>query len=140
MSPSARLAAAKTAFLKRTGNGDNAAYDVVSSTLDGWGRFTMAKTPDAADIIIEIYSEEESEGGVSASAGEGGRRGRSARQSVPALIRLTVFDSKTHVALWTGAERPKGAMKKIDRQNNEVESAQRLVTKFHDDLEPPLKQ
>jgi len=27
-------------------------------------------------------------------------------------------------------------MKKVDRENNEVEAAQRLIRKFHDDLEP----
>jgi len=137
LSIATRLASAKTAFLKRTGNGDNAAYDVVSSTLDGWGRFQPVNTPDKADVIIEIYSLQETSGGVSASAGGGGRRGRSVGRgdSTPALIRLTVYDAKSHVALWTGSEHPKGALKKIDRENNEVEAAQRLVSKFHDDVE-----
>lgn len=139
LAPAARLAAAKTAMLRKTGNGSNIAYDVVSSTLDGWGRFTLVNSADKADVIVEIYSLEENNGGISVgSEGNGhpiGRRG----QVTPALIRLTIYDAKSHVALWTGAEHPKGAMKKVDRENNEVEAAQRLVTKFHDDVEPAVK-
>lgn len=140
VAPAARLAFAKTAMLKKTGNGSNVAYDVVSSTLDGWGRFTLVTAPEKADIIVEVFSAEEREGGISASGGDGTphpiTRGR--HDSI-AMIKLTVYDAKTHVTLWIGSERPKGAMRKIDRENNEVESAQRLVDKFHDDLEPPPK-
>lgn len=139
LAPAARLTAAKTALLKKTGSGSNIAYDVVSSTLDGWGRFQLVNAADKADVIIEIYSVEESGGGVSASAGDGGRgRGRSA-SVVAALMRLTVYDAKNHVPLWTATEHPKGAMRKVDRENNEVEAAQALIVKFHDYLEPPAK-
>jgi hypothetical protein len=139
--PAARLAAAKTAILKKAGSGSNVAYDVVSSTLEGWGRFTLVNTPEKADVIVEVFSVEESEGGISASTGRGGR-GRSVgggHQATIAEIRLTVYDAKTHISLWTGTEHPKGAMKKVDRENNEVEAAQHLVARFHDDLEPPPK-
>jgi len=138
----ARLASAKTALLEKSGSGSNIAYDVVSSTLEGWGRFILVHEPEKADVIVEVFTQEETEGGISASSGRGGR-GRpigGSRQGTIAMIKLTVYDAKTHIALWTGAERPKGAMKKVDRENNEVEAAQRLVTKFHDDVEPPLKQ
>lgn len=138
IAPAARLASAKTALLRKTGNGNNIAYDVVSSTLDGWGRFTLVHDADKADVIVEVYSVEESGGGISAS-GPGGR-GRSASTPLNAIIKLTVYDAKTHVPLWTGVERPKGAIKKVDRENNEVEAAQRLAGKFHDALEPPPKQ
>lgn len=139
IAPAARLASAKTAMLKKAGDGSNSAYDVVSSTLDGWGRFTLVDASDKADVIVEIYSVEANSGtGVSASTGRGGRHGGGG-PATPAMIRLTVYDAKTHIALWTGTERPKGAMKKVDRENNEVEAAQHLVTKFHDDVEPPDK-
>jgi hypothetical protein len=140
LSPAARLAAAKTALLRKSGSGSDIAYDVVSSTLEGWGRFTLVHEPEKADVIVEVFTVEETEGGISASSGPGRGRpiGRS-RQGTIAMIKLTVYDAKTHIALWTGAERPKGAMKKVDRENNEVEAAQRLVTKFHDDVEPPQK-
>lgn len=141
LSASARLAAAKTAFLKKTGNGDNAAYDVVSSTLEGWGRFTLVNSPDKADIVVEIFSMSENEGGITASAGGGESRGRekAIQQSTASQIKLTVYDSKTRVPLWIAMEHPKGAMKKTDRENNEVEAAERLIQKFHDAVEPPVK-
>ncbi|HEY6249763.1 MAG TPA: hypothetical protein VI685_07360 [Candidatus Angelobacter sp.] len=141
LSASARLAAAKTAILRKTGNGDNAAYDVVSLTIEGWGRFVLVNSPDKADIIIEVFSESESEGGITASAGSDGRRGREGkiRQSSVSQIKLTVYDSKTRVPLWIGLERPKSAMKKTDRENNEVEATERLMQKFHDAVEPPAK-
>lgn len=143
LSTSARLTAAKAAFLRKTGTGDNAAYDVVSSTLEGWGRFELVNSLDKADIVVEVFSVSESEsGGISASAGGGGRRGNrggSSRQAVPAQIKIMVYDSKTRVPLWTGTEHPKPAMRKTDRENNEVEAAERLMQKFHDEVEPPVK-
>jgi hypothetical protein len=130
----ARLAAAKTAWLKRTGNGGNIAYDVIKSTLDGWGRFTLVDVQDKADLIVEINSVAESDGGVSASAGANSRSGTA--QLTTSLIKLAVYDGKTRAPLWAAVERPKGALKKVDRENNEVAAAQRLVTKLHDTLEP----
>src|SRR5215831_15406375 len=145
MSTSARLAAAKSSFLKKTG-GDNIAYDVVSSTLEGWGRFTLVNAPEKADIVIEIFSSEEPQTSVSSSTGISRQTGRmeqsshSSRQITIAEIKLTVYDTRSNVPFWSGIEHPKSAMKKKDRENNEVEAAQRLMTKFHDQIEPPQKQ
>jgi hypothetical protein len=142
LTPSARLAAAKTAYLKKTG-GDNIPYDVVSSTLEGWGRFKLVDAPEKADLIIEILAREESEAAVSGTMRPNRVTGRmeqssgSVRQTTISMIRLTAFDSKTKMPLWTATERPRTALKKIDRENNEVESAERLVSKFHDQVEPP---
>src|SRR5262249_36631359 len=145
MSASARLAAAKTAFLKKAGSGDRIAYDVVSSTLEGWGRFTLVNTPEKADIIVEVFSTGEAETAVPSSVGRSRETGRmeqstrSSRQISTAEIKLTVSDAKTKVPLSTGIEHPKSALKKKDRENNEVEAAERLVSKFHDLVEPPPK-
>jgi len=146
MSTSARLAAAKTAFLKKTGGGDNLAYDVVSSTLEGWGRFTLVNAPEKADIVIEIFSSAEAQTSLSSSTGVSRETGRmeqsthSSKQISASEFKLTVYDAKSKVPLWTGVEHPKSAMKKKDRENNEVEAAQRLMTRFHDQIEPPQKQ
>lgn len=129
-----RLAAAKTAWLKRTGNGGNIAYDVIKSTLDGWGRLMLVDTQDKADLIVEINSVAESDGGVSASAGGNSHSGTA--QLTTSLIKLAIYDGRTRAPLWAAVERPKGALKKVDRENNEVAAAQRLVTKLHDTLEP----
>lgn len=142
VAPAARLAAAKTAFLKKAGGGA-APFDVVSSTLEGWGKFTLVEAPEKADIIIEVFSVEDTPATVSSSIGPSRETGRleqtshTSKQITIAQIRLTVYDAKTKVSLWTGTERPKGATKKIDRENNEVEAAQHLVSRFHDYVEPP---
>lgn len=141
LSASARLAAARTAFLRKTGNGDNAAYDVVSTTLEGWGRFTLVNSLEKADIVVEIFSQSDSDGGITASVGSDGRRGREGKvkQSSLSEIRLTVSDARSRVPLWTGIERPKSGMKKTDRENKEVEATERLMQRFHDAVEPPGK-
>ena len=142
--PTARLAAAKTAFVQKTA-GSAIPFDVISSSLEGWGRFTLVSAPDKADIIIEVSSPEEN-GSTTLSTStkpsrETGRPEQSWSNShqLPSGgdVKLIVRDSKTKVPLWIANERAKTAMKKVDRENNLVEAAQRLVERFHDQLEPP---
>lgn len=146
MTPAARLAAAKTAFLRKSGGSESIPYDVVSDTLQGWGRFTMVDAPEKADVIIEVYTAEDTPATISTS-GHGRGRGYGSGPSATASkdvsisqIRLTVYDAKSRMGLWSGSARPKGALKKVDRENNEVEAAQQLVEKLHDQLEPPARQ
>lgn len=142
---SARLAAAKTAFLKKTG-GSEIPFDVVSSSMEGWGRFTMVSAPEKADLIIEISSPDE--GGTSFSSSmkpsrETGQMEQSSSTSkqlpTGSDIRLIVRDAKTKVPLWSASEHSKSSLKKVDRENNLVEATQRLVAKFHDQIEPPAR-
>ena len=144
MTPAARLAAAKTAFLKKSGGSESIPYDVVSDTLQGWGRFTLVEAVEKADVIIEVYTAEDSPTTISTSGrGRGYGAGPSATASKEvsiSQIRLTVYDAKSKMGLWSSSEHPKGALKKVDRENNEVEAAQHLVEKLHDQLEPPQKQ
>src|SRR5690242_15496053 len=67
MTPAARLAAAKTAFIKKSGGQDSIAFDVVNDTLQGWGRFTLVDTPEKADIIVEVFTTEDKPTTVSTS-------------------------------------------------------------------------
>lgn len=144
MTPAARLAAAKTAFLKKVAGG-NTPFEVISSTLEGWGKYTLVDAPEKADIIIEISSTEDSPASVSSSVGLSQQTGqyeqssKTTKEFTTAQIKLTALDEKTKVPLWTATEHPKHAMKKVDKENNEVEAAQRLVSKFHDFVEPPQK-
>ncbi len=143
LTSSARLAAAKTAFLRKTA-GSGIPFDVVSSSMEGWGHFTLVSTPEKADVIIEVSSPEEGGTSFSASSGPSRETGKmehsssTTRQlSTGSDVRLIVRDAKTKVPLWSASERTKGSLKKVDRENNLVEAAQRLVAKFHDQLEPP---
>lgn len=53
LTPSARLTAAKTVFMK-DGGGNGIPFDVISSALEAWGRFTMVDSPEKADVVVEV--------------------------------------------------------------------------------------
>lgn len=146
ISPLVRLAAAKTAFLKRAGSGGNIPYEVISEILENWGHFTLVTDLEKADVIIEIFSTEDNDIAAATTvrtSPQTGRPERSAgvgKQYAAPEIRLTVYDTKTSFPLWRAIEHPKYALKKKDIENHEVEAAQRLATRLHDQLEPPEKQ
>src|SRR5947209_18442418 len=147
LTPSARLAAAKTAFISRI-HGTPIPFDVISSALEGWGRFTLVNAPDKADVIIEITAPEESSGvTVSSSTKPSAETGRmeqstssSKQLSFSSDVKVAVLDSKTKLPLWTASEHLRNAVKKKDRENNLVEAAQRLFSKLHDQIEPPVSK
>ncbi|HEY1938574.1 MAG TPA: hypothetical protein VGJ33_11620 [Candidatus Angelobacter sp.] len=138
--PSMRLAAAKNVFITRT-HGSPIPFDVIKSTLDGWGRFTFVETPNKADLIIEVFSTGDSSVQVSSSSKvspESGHEEKSSSTSKdisPTEVKLTVFDSRNKRSLWTATESVKFAMKEKARENNLVDAAERLASKFHDRLE-----
>jgi hypothetical protein len=138
--PSARLAAAKSALVKNAG-GSEIPYNVISSGLEGWGRFKLVDSASEADIVVEVSSPGE-QGGVSVSSrtrsGATGRMEEStstSRNLGSDAIKLVVYDAKTHVALWTASEQPKSALRQKAREDNLVQAAARLVTKFRERLE-----
>ena len=144
LTASARLAAAKTAFVSRA-QGNPIPFDVISSALEAWGHFTLVNTPDKADVVIEIAAPEDSSGvSVKSSVKPSAETGRmetstssSKQLSFASDVKMTVLDPRTKLPLWTSTEHLRNAVKKKDRENNLVEAAQRLFYKFHDHIEPP---
>jgi hypothetical protein len=142
--PSMRLAAAKNVFITRT-HGSRIPLDVIRSTMEGWERFTFVETPDKADLIIEISSTGDSGVQVSSSSNispETGQKEKSnsTRKDIsPTDIKMIVFDSRNKRPLWAATESVKFAVKEKGKENNLVEAAERLVSKFHQRLEPPAK-
>lgn len=137
ISPSARLAAAKTAYVKN-GGGSEIPYNVIESGIEGWGRFVIVDSPQQADIIIEIQSPEDETGmSVSSTTDDGHSSTKSSRDLTVAIIKVIVYDAKTHLMLWNAEERPKGAFKEKAREDNLVKAAEKLVSRFRDRLEPP---
>jgi hypothetical protein len=144
MTPTARLQAAKTAYVENV-DGSDIGADTVTTTLQGWGRYKLVDSPKDADLLIEVTSPDEG-GGVSVSSSTGTSRttGRyeqstsSSREisSGSGTMRLVVRDAKTKLTLWAASQPVKGAVKKNARENNLVESAEKLVAKFHDRVEP----
>jgi hypothetical protein len=140
--PSARLMNAKNVVVTRA-RGTDIPYDVIKSTLDGWGRFTLVETKDKADLVVEIATT----GGersvrVASASGPSPLTGRIEQSSSTsslsdAAITMTVYDARNKRVLWVGNETAKSAPKQTARENNLVEAAERLASKFHDRLEPP---
>lgn len=142
--PSMRLAAARNVFITRT-HGSRIPFDVIKSTLDGWGRFTLVETPSKADLIIEISSSGDSgvqvssSSKVSAETGQEEKSNSTRKDISPTDITMTVFDSRNKRGLWSATESVKFAMKEKGKENNLVEAAERLASKFHERLEPSTK-
>jgi hypothetical protein len=142
--PTMRLAAAKTVLLLRT-RGSAIPLDVIRTTIEGWGRFTFAASADKADLIIEVASSGDSGVQVSSSSQVSPQTGQeekstSSRKDIsPTDVRMTVLDARNKRVLWSATESVKFAMKEKAKENNLVEAAERLASKFHDRLEPPAK-
>jgi hypothetical protein len=139
-----RLAAAKNVFITRT-HGSRIPLDVIRSTMEGWERFTFVETPDKADLIIEISSTGDSGVQVSSSSkvtpetGQEEKSNSTRKDISPTDIRMTVFDSRNKRPLWAATENVKFAMKEKGKENNLVDAAERLASKFHQRLEPTAK-
>jgi hypothetical protein len=139
--PSMRLASARTVLMNRV-RGSRIPFEVIKSTLEGWGRFTLVETPDKADLIIEISSSGDSGVQVSSSSAgspEGGQehKSTSTRKDIsPTEVRMVVFDARSKRTLFAGTESVRFAMKEKAKENNLVDAAERLASKFHDRLEP----
>ena len=140
--PGVRLASARTVLITRTRGGD-IAYDAIRTTIDGWGRFTLVKSTEPADLIIEIASSGgNSDVRVTSTMGTSPRTGQpesgssSTRDLSASEVSLTVIDGANKRVLWHGSETAKYAMKQKTRENNLVEASEKLASKFHDRLEP----
>jgi hypothetical protein len=144
LTPSARLGAAKTAYIT-TVSGSSIPYNVLTSALQGWGRLQLVNAPEQADIILEI-SAPDGGGGVSISSSNSAMPGRpeqttsTSRQISNGPLRLIVYDAKSRMALWSANEQPKFAVKQQARENNLVEASQRLWAKFRERIEPTPAQ
>jgi hypothetical protein len=139
--PSMRLAAARNVFVTRT-HGSRIPLDVIRSTMEGWERFTFVETPDKADLIIEIASTGDSGVQVSSSSQVSPETGHEEKSSStrkdisPTEIKMTVFDSRNKRPLWAATESVKFAVKEKGKENNLVDAAERLASKFHERLVP----
>jgi hypothetical protein len=143
-SPAARLASAKTVLIVRTRGGD-IPYDTIRTTIEGWERFNLVNAPDKADLIIEIASVGgDADMRVSSSMSpspETGRMESSSRSSKDLSateVTMTVADARNKRVLWRGTESAKYAMRQKARENNLVEAAEKLASKFYERIEPPL--
>jgi hypothetical protein len=64
----------------------------------------------------------------------------STRDLAATEVSMTVLDARNKRVLWRGTESAKYAVREKARENNLVEAAEKLASKFHDRLEPPQRQ
>lgn len=140
---SERLTNAKSVLVTRA-RGNGIPYDVIKTTLDGWGRFTLVESKDKADLVIEVATTGGDSGvriaSHSAPSPLTGRPEQSTSTSKDFSntdITMTVYDAKNKRVLWMATETAKSALKQTTWENNLVEAAERLTVKLHDRLEPP---
>jgi hypothetical protein len=147
MSPFLRLTSAKTIFLEASG-GSDIPYNVISSSMEGWGRYQLVKSPEEADLIMKIVAPSDGGGGVTVSSStksdEFGRPQDSVSStrelsSGDGTVKLVVYDAHSKVPLWSATEEAKGAMRQKAREDNLVKASEKLFTKFHDRIEPPAE-
>jgi hypothetical protein len=142
LSRAQRLGAAKTAFIKKV-EGSEIPVSVITNSLEGWGRYTLVSAPDKADLLIEITSPEEQPSSVTINGSHTNSRtgypessSSTSRNISNVPIRMVVLDAKTRLPLFTATEQPKHALKQKSREDNLVEAAQTLFSKFHQAVEP----
>lgn len=137
ISPSARLAAAKTAYVKN-GGGSDVPFNLIENALEGWPHFVLVDSPEQADVIIEIAAPY-SESGTSVSSSTGDNQKPTTKKTEPDVdvIKLTVFDAKTHLPLWGSSERPKSGFREKTRDDNLIAASEKLLARFRDRMEPP---
>jgi hypothetical protein len=136
-----RLAFGKSMYVKNA-HGGNIPFDVISTDLQNWGRFTILNAPEKADFVAEVTSYES--GTVSLGGNTAAPYDRSAQSGVrkdlsSSSVTLKVYEAKTNRELWTGSEKIKSAFKKKTEQDNVVAAAEKLFVRFHDALDPPGK-
>ncbi len=136
VSPSARLASAKTVVVQNAG-GTEIPYNVIAAGLEGWARFQLVDSPSQADIIVEVTSPEDDKPKKSSGFGQGRMQDSAPPPSGLDEIKLVVYDARTHIALWSATERPKGGFRQRAREDHLVEAASRLLTRFRERMEPP---
>jgi len=142
VTPSARLAAAKTAFLKN-GGGNAIPFDVISMSFADWARFTVVEDPAAADVIIEVTSPDDGKKKEETGSGGFGVSGQGKRNDEPSTpantrtdVLLAVTDAKTKATLWSATEKPNSVQKGMSRDEKYVAAAQRLMARLRQRIEP----
>ena len=146
LSPTARLTAAKSVYLKFAG-GSEIPFNVISDGIRDWGRYTIVSDPEKADITVEVMSPNTGSGVAISSTtttpdpqtGVPAQSVTSSKELSVSRITLIVYDAKSKAALWSATEQPKGGLRDKTRKDNVVESAQHLVRKFRERVEPESK-
>jgi hypothetical protein len=141
VSPSQRLMNAKTVYVKNAG-GSSIPFDVINGEFEGWARFIVTDSPEKADLIVEVTSPEDikpstSTGSHISASGTPEQTTTTTHEIGSDRVKMVVQDAKSHIVLWASTQQAKSAMKQRSYNDNLVEAGQKLMTQFHDRMEPP---
>ena len=139
-----RMAAAKSVFLKNAG-GNDIPFNVISRDFEGWGHYVLVDSPDNADLIIEIQSPDDGSGNKDKDSEKsktnvyaGSQQKEPPKPPVVDVIVFTVYD-KNKRPMWIAREEPKSSVRRKTEVTHLEEAAQKIFTRFHDRIEPPLE-
>lgn len=124
--------------------GSSIPFDAIKSTLEGWPRFIAVDVPEKADIVVTVETYGDNDVHVASSMSPNSTTGQMEQSSKTSKdlsaseIKMTVLDARSKRVLWTSSEKVKFAVKKNTKETNLVEAAERLASRFHDRLEPPI--
>jgi hypothetical protein len=111
------------------------------------GHFVLVDAPEKADIVLEVSAPDTDRGvSVSSSSKPSTSTGRieesttTSRQLSDAPVRMLVYDARSKMPLWSASEQPKFAFKQKAREDNLVDAAQHLMTKFRERIETQMSK
>jgi len=127
---------AKTLFLVN-GGGSSLAYDEFYAQMKQWGKYQIVRSPDGADLIIELSYHVENGGtrvwSSPASTYDYGsgewhtQQQTHSAQIVDPQLEMKVFDGKAKNLLWSAIDHRQLARKQKNRDKETINSADRLV-------------
>lgn len=130
VSPHTRLMAARSIFIEPAPA--SIPYDIIGDAFQGWGRYQMADSRAAADLIVSIVAPL-----PSPVAGPGGNsKNRPATPDDLTKIRLLILDAHDRAVLWSSSEQPKPALNEKHREDQLVDASLRLFRRFRATIEP----
>jgi hypothetical protein len=130
VSPHTRLMAARSIFIQPAPA--SIPYDVIGDAFQGWGRYQLADSPAAADLIVSIVAPS-----PNPSAGPGGgSKNRPAVSDQATQIRLLILDAHDRAVLWSSSEQPRPAVTAKSHEDKLVDASLRLFRRFRNTIEP----
>jgi hypothetical protein len=121
----AQIYAARKVFVSNAGDetlgefsgGPDRAYNQLYAALKGWGRYEVVAAPADAELVFEISFATRILG-ENVSGGGSGITPVSNKTMKDPQLRLTIWDLKTHVLLWTFIEHVQNALLQGNRDKN----------------------
>lgn len=120
------LLKAKKVFITN-GGGNDELYDIFYSQMKSWARYELVGSPEEADLVFAFSF------GSQGEAPEVYTNPANLRtySYTTDKVRVVVYDTKTHFALWSATEAPK-----FDRKKYHTKAVEKIMEKLKHQIEP----